>query len=182
MGLLLGSLGLTAAPLPVPPFPAEGGGVEAWTLKDVPARVLEPGAVTVTQLTVPELSEKERGLPGAWHGVASVDLYGVTGEVPGRVRVELFDPPTNEVIASGMATVAGSAKRSAWTVISSSAQGNESAMRAFDGDAETIWHSDYDNKANPLPQWIGMEFGAPVSMPGFKYVPRAAGNNGVPRA
>jgi len=181
IGCWLSSLVLSAAPLPVPPFPVEGEGLEAWPLKEVPGRLLAPGAVAATQLTIPELSEKESGLPGAWYGVVSVDLYGVTGEAPGRVRVELFDPPTNEVIASGVAAVSGPAKRSPWTPVSSSAQPNEGAMRAFDGNSDTIWHSDYNNRANPLPQWIGMEFGEPTRMPGLKVVPRASGNNGLPR-
>lgn len=168
-------------PLPVEPFPETGEGVLPWTLKDVPARALSAGAVAATQLTVPALTEKEGGLPGAWYGVVSVDLYGVVGKEQGRVLVELFELPTNEVIASATATVSGIPERSAWSATASSEQNGEGAMLAFDGNPDTMWHSNYAKNANPLPQWIGMEFGKPVTFPGVRYVPRAAGSNGVPR-
>lgn len=179
--LIIGTLAVSAAPLPVTPFPANGEEIDSWVLKDLPAQKLNAGAVAATQLSVPALTEKEGGLPGAWYGVVSVDLYGVVGKEQGQVIVELFDLPTSEVIASATATVSGIPERSAWNVIASSEQNGAAAMLAFDGSPDTMWHSNYDKITNPLPQWIGMEFGTPVTFPGVRFMPRAVGGNGVPR-
>jgi hypothetical protein len=186
LALLLGSSMagplVFSAPLPAEPFPAEGEGIKPWALAGSPGRVLDLGASTVTRVEVPALSEKDSGAAGNWYGIASVDLFGVLGKPSGRVLLEVFDPETDKVFASGMATATGPAVRSAWTVIVSSEQRNQGVMRAFDGDPATFWHSDYDQAAHPAPHWIGLEFGKPRTIPGIRCVPRAEGGaNGIPR-
>jgi hypothetical protein len=171
-----------AAPLPVEPFPVEGEGVKSWTLAGGAGRMLGLGAGVSTRATVPPLSDLESGAGGNWHGVASVDLLGAIGKSSSRVMLEVFDPATGEVIASQQGSASGPPVRSPWVPIASSEQDGEGAMRAFDGDPDTLWHSNYNQSAHAAPHWIGVEFGKARIIPGIRCLPRhAGGSNGIPR-
>ena len=146
----------------------------------------EPGAVVtdvqswVQPIEVPELSDKEKSVPGKWRGIISVDAYGVAGPGTGKLRLEAIDPASGEAFVKSSLTVSGPAPRARWAVITSSEQGGASAARVFDGDPATDWHSRYgQDKAEP-PHWIGLIFGQPTEITGVSYLPRQGGfTNGV---
>jgi len=178
LGLMLWALApLGATPLDVKPLPVE----RAWFLPGGESgAALAPGEVIVGEVEVPELSDKEAGVPGAWRGVLSVDVYGTSGAGEGKVTLEAIDPASGEAFAKGEATVSGSAPRAAWAAIASSAHGGSGVERLFDGDKSTDWHSRYGADQAKPPHWVGVELGKPQMIEGVRYVPRQGGfTNGV---
>lgn len=173
---------VSAVPLAVEPFPSEVEGVKPWALSGQPGRAVKPGAELITRMSFPALTDREKEASGKWYGVASLDLFGAFGQSPGQVTLEVFDPPTNEVIATATATAKGPVQRAAWVAIASSEQAGEEAIKAFDGNPDSLWHTGYDAGSNPAPHWIGIEFGKALTIPGIRYLPRTAGgNNGAAR-
>ncbi len=55
---------------------------------------------------------------------------------------------------------------------------NGVATNAFDGDINTIWHSEWYYTTSPLPHEIQIDLGANKDIGGFKYLPRQVGING----
>ena len=173
---------VSAAPLALEPFPLESDGVKPWPLGKEAGRALKPGAEILTRMTFPPLTERENEASGSWYGMVGLDLFGSFSQSPGQVTLEVFDPPTNEVIATSTTTVKGPVQRAAWVALASSEQAGEGAARAFDGNPETLWHTHYDAASNPPPHWIGIEFGKALTIPGIRYLPRGAGgSNGAAR-
>lgn len=69
-----------------------------------------------------------------------------------------------------------------WTALASSEEitsENGRAVNAFDGDPATIWHSRYRPDAGPVPHWVGVDAGEPVTVTGLSYLPRRVGANGT---
>lgn len=173
---------VTAAPLPVGGFEANGKTVKSWPLAGDGGFELAPGATAAVQVKVPQLGDKEREAGGSWRGVLSVDLYGSAGKGPGKVVLEAMDPASGEVFATGAAEVSKPAPRAAWVVICSSEQPGAEAAKVFDGNPATDWHSKYSGTQEKPPHWIGLEFGKPTQMTAVRYVPRQTGfTNGVAR-
>jgi hypothetical protein len=171
-----------AAPLAVDGFVADGKSVNSWPLAGDDGFELAPGAHASLRVQVPELGDKEREAGGAWRGILSVDLYGVSGGSSGQLTLEALDPASGEVFASGSTRVATPAPRAPWTVIFSSQHGGAEAAKAFDGDPSTDWHSNYSGQKADPPHWIGLEFGKPTLMHKVRYTPRQSGfTNGVAR-
>ncbi|NEV65138.1 PilC/PilY family type IV pilus protein [Thiorhodococcus minor] len=51
---------------------------------------------------------------------------------------------------------------------------------AFDGDLDTIWHTEWTDEDTPQPHWIIIDLGSTLSdIAGFRYVPRSGGGNGT---
>lgn len=63
-----------------------------------------------------------------------------------------------------------------WRLVSASSQelrGTEYvATNAFDGSAWTIWHTEWDESAGPLPHHITIDLGANYTINEFRYLPR----------
>ena len=55
---------------------------------------------------------------------------------------------------------------------------NGAATNAFDGDVNTIWHSEWYNTTSPLPHEIQIDLGVNKDIGGFTYLPRQSGLNG----
>jgi hypothetical protein len=171
-----------AAPLEVGEFAASGNSVRRWPMAVTGTYELAPLASTSLSMQVPPLSDKEREAGGDWRGVLSVDLHGTTGGAMARVTLEAVDPASGELLGSGVTTVERIAPRSPWVVICSSEHPGAEAAKAFDGDPNTDWHTNYSGGKAAPPHWIGMEFGSPTVMSGVHYTPRQGGfTNGVAR-
>ncbi|MBK1825615.1 DUF6288 domain-containing protein [Haloferula rosea] len=166
-----------ATPLEVKPLSVERG----WFLPGGESgAALAPGESVVGDVEVPELSEKEAGLPGAWRGVLALDVYGTSGNGSGRVKLEAIDPASGEAFAKAEAEVSGPAPRAVWAAIASSAQGGSDVSKVFDRNPKTDWHSRYGKDQPKPPHWIGVEFGQATVIEGVRYLPRQGGfTNGV---
>lgn len=154
---------------------------ESWILPGGQAAgVAGPNGIA-SELSLPELTPRQKSMGGQWRTLVSVDVHGVV-EKPGvRVSAELLETTTGKVMASASTLVTEKAGRDAWSVISSSEQG-VSAKAAFDGDPATEWHSRYSDKKPDPPHWIGLQFAQAVDFSGIRYLPRQAGwANGIAR-
>lgn len=140
---------------------------------------IAPQKISRALVSYPALDEKQQAAGGTWHAVISVDLLGSVSGDTAAVLLEAVDPATGLVFAKTTGNVLGRASKAATAVMFSSAQGGAAnARNAFDGDDKTVWHSSWDNKSNPPPHMIGIEFGQPKKISGLHYVPRSDGDNG----
>lgn len=179
---ILWMLPVSAAPLPVGEIISESDQVQSWPLTGAGAHAIAAGASAMWNLNIPALSEKEQGVGGSWRGIVSLDLFGTSNGQNATVMLEAIDAVSKDPIASEIGQVAGPAPRSPWVVISSSGHRGAEATKAFDGDSQSDWHSDYSGGKNPPPHWLGLEFGMPTRMTGVNYLPRQTGfTNGVAR-
>ena len=55
---------------------------------------------------------------------------------------------------------------------------NGAAINAVDGNASTIWHTQYSGSVAPLPHEIRLSLGTTYTVNSFKYLPRQNGSNG----
>ena len=53
-----------------------------------------------------------------------------------------------------------------------------SADNAFDGNRNSFWHTEWENKVDPMPHDIKIDLGGDYMITGFKYLPRQDGVNG----
>jgi hypothetical protein len=69
--------------------------------------------------------------------------------------------------------------QSGWSLLSVDSQettcGNYAAVKSFDGNPATFWHTQYCPTAASLPHEIQINLGATYSMDGFEYLPRQDG-------
>lgn len=166
--------------------PLEVGGMTGgtpWLLPgDKVGYFLKQGSSSLQRIDVPSLSAKEKSVPGEWRGIVSVDGFGTGTEGDGVVVVELLEPLSGEVLARGDSVVRGKAPRAWWAVVASSEHEGSAASQAFDGDAETGWHSKYGDDAGKAPHWVGIEFGSAREIQGVSYLPGSQGyGNGIPK-
>jgi lysophospholipase L1-like esterase len=87
----------------------------------------------------------------------------------------LSDPtPATRTVTVG--TVSGVLPRSGWSVAYVDSQEqigeNGAAANVFDGNANTIWHSEWFQQLTPLPHEIRIDLGAQYTLTGFRYLPR----------
>lgn len=166
-----------ATPIPVKTVMDRG----SWNLPGgEPGRVVGSKQEFVQAIEIPELSEKEKSVPGQWRGIISVASYGVAGGGTGALTLEAIDPASGEPFATAQMEVSGRAPKANWAVIYSSQQGGAGAAKVFDGDPKTDWHSRYGKNQPKPPHWIGLMFGKPTSIEGVNYLPRQSGfTNGV---
>ena len=60
-----------------------------------------------------------------------------------------------------------------------SAQSGNEKEKAFDGDTNTLWHTQWNN-TNPAERWIEMELEDVQNVIGLRYLPRQnGGQNGI---
>ncbi len=72
--------------------------------------------------------------------------------------------------------------KTGWTVAvdnEETVQADNKGVYAIDEDINTIWHTDWDDSAYPLPHWIVVDFGKKTDLSGFTYTPRPGGGNGT---
>lgn len=71
--------------------------------------------------------------------------------------------------------------RTGWSASADSqetaAAGNQ-ASNVLDGNAGSIWHTQYSTTVAPLPHWIRIDQGSSKAVAGLSYLPRADGGNG----
>ena len=69
--------------------------------------------------------------------------------------------------------------RRSWKVTSSSFErGEGDPMHVLDGDADTIWHSQYTPTKSLPPHWLTLDMGTPVNVKAVLLTPRNDGSNG----
>ncbi len=72
--------------------------------------------------------------------------------------------------------------RTGWVASADSAElggENGAPANALDGNAATIWHTQWQT-ANPAhPHWFSVDMGATARLGGFRYLPRSGGGNGT---
>jgi len=59
------------------------------------------------------------------------------------------------------------------------AQSSNPVSLAFDGDAETFWHTSWDNDAMEYPHGVVIDLGGEQAVNRFDYAPRSGGGNGT---
>lgn len=115
--------------------------------------------------------------------------YSVDGSAP-RAYSGAFDLPrggTVKAMASRAdetcepAIVRFDIAKAKWKIFAVSSQNPGSgagAEKAIDGDPSTLWHSKWSGGTDPLPHSIAIDFGEPLDLKGFTYLPRAGGVKG----
>ncbi len=85
------------------------------------------------------------------------------------------------------AAASGTVPRGAWTVKFVDSQdatgGAYLAVKSFDGNPSTFWHTRWNGGSDPLPHEIQIDLGASYPVTGFRYLPRQDGtpNGGIAR-
>lgn len=72
--------------------------------------------------------------------------------------------------------------RTGWTVLADSAEVVAEfapAAAAIDGNVNTFWHTQYQGVVPPTPHIFTVNLGTPRPIGGFRYLPRAGGDNGT---
>ncbi len=91
----------------------------------------------------------------AWTSMAELNLLGESGQVL---------PRTGWVVSADSQELAGE---------------NGAVANAIDGNAATIWHTQWQ-AANPVPpHWIVVDMGTAQRVTGLRYTPRSGGGNGT---
>lgn len=91
----------------------------------------------------------------AWTSMAELNLLNETGQVMSR---------TGWKVSADSQELAGE---------------NGAVGNAIDGNAATIWHTQWQ-AANPVhPHWIVVDLGSPQRVTGLRYTPRSGGGNGT---
>ena len=50
------------------------------------------------------------------------------------------------------------------------------AEGVVDGQAHTLWHTEFRSRTPPLPHWLRLDMGQPMAVDGLRYLPRQDGN------
>ena len=66
--------------------------------------------------------------------------------------------------------------RKAWKASADSADVNDAAALAIDGDPRTLWHTRWQGTAPPPPHELVIDLGAPARLSGFRMLPRQDGS------
>jgi PKD repeat protein len=70
--------------------------------------------------------------------------------------------------------------RSGWVKLyTDSHQGADDGEHVYDGDPNTIWHTQWSPTNDPYPHTLVIDMGAKVQVEGFVYTPRSDGGNGT---
>ena len=106
--------------------------------------------------------------------------------IPEDITVACDNIPTAPVIGTDISTLNNCEETSAipknsWTIISVDSEdtaSGEIALNAIDGDANTVWSSQW-NGGNPgFPHEIQIDLGSVFNITGFSYIPRQSSSNG----
>ena len=157
-------------------------GIRAWNSPGGTAIAIGDGTTLVQTVEVPAINPKwiEQS---KWKLVLAIDITGKfsNSEQPAQLDVTIEDSnakvlATKQFEVTNDAPVSNIAKPSA---SASSHANNGPASRAFDGDPQTIWHSNYGKSTPTFPHHLTLDFGETRTLKGATYVPRADGGNGT---
>ncbi|MBD0421863.1 discoidin domain-containing protein [Streptomyces sp. TRM S81-3] len=126
---------------------------------------VKPGqSVRTTWLLTPPADAA--GTSPAWKATATYDHAGTTKTVSADARAAVATEP---VLSPGsMTATADSENRS-------SGPGEGPVSNVLDGDAGTIWHTDYTDSQAPYPHWVTLKLGGAADVDGFGYLNRQSG-------
>ncbi|MFE0419137.1 discoidin domain-containing protein [Streptomyces tendae] len=102
----------------------------------------------------------------AWQVTATYARAGATRTVSSDARATVTEGP---VLPPGSMTATADSENGS----SGAAEGPVSNV--LDGDAGTIWHTDYTASRAPYPHWVTLELGGAADIDGFGYLGRQSG-------
>ncbi|MGX1510224.1 endo-alpha-N-acetylgalactosaminidase family protein [Streptomyces collinus] len=124
-----------------------------------------PGAtVRTTWLLTPAAGPADTS--PAWQVTATYARAGATLTVSSEARATVTEEP---VLPPGAMTATADSENGS----SGAAEGPVSNV--LDGDAGTIWHTDYTASQAPYPHWVTLELGGAADIDGFGYLGRQSG-------
>ncbi|MEW2811133.1 discoidin domain-containing protein [Streptomyces massasporeus] len=106
---------------------------------------------------------------------------GDRGDVPFDQKTAMSSPHHPAVPANAKEPAAPVLDREGWTVTASSAETareNGRAANVLDGDARTIWHTEWSGTATPPPHTLTVDMHRTAVVSGLVYRPRADNPNG----
>lgn len=108
-------------------------------------------------------------------GIVYVKLAKRSTDVPAKVtlNVSKFAGSWPEFEPYPVPVVTPELDKSEFVVKTSSEQNGYNIANAFDGSAETIWHSNFTDEAQTHPYTVDIDLGKLVPVNGFGYLPRA---------
>ena len=123
---------------------------------------------------------------GAGSGISNSTLQNpgsMRFNVPGSYTVNLTvtdalglsDPtPATRVVTVQSSSPVGVIPQAGWSLryVDSQEISNWAATKAFDGNPNTFWHTQFQNGVPPLPHEIQIDLGQTCSVDGFRYLPR----------
>ncbi|WP_405192046.1 endo-alpha-N-acetylgalactosaminidase family protein [Streptomyces anthocyanicus] len=126
---------------------------------------VQPGAtVRTTWLLTPPAGTA--GTSATWQVTAAYAHEGATRTVSSGARAAVTDEP---VLAPASTTATADSENTS----SGAAEGPVSNV--LDGDAGTIWHTDYTTSQAPYPHWVTLKLGGAADVDGFGYLGRQSG-------
>jgi alpha-glucosidase (family GH31 glycosyl hydrolase) len=150
---------------------------------------LKPASVELDGQKLLELAN-----PGAFANCVSAWTY-VPDEKRGLVRIRLPRLSTSKALTVRLAQDGGRAwpasepypapvatpglDKSLFTAKASSSHEGTGIQNAFDGTAETYWHSEYRGDGVALPVTVDIALNGLYAVDGFRYLPRQKGENGM---
>ncbi len=112
--------------------------------------VVVPGSTRFVRL---EALSEINGNP--WSSAAEINLLGLNGQVLSR---------TGWVVSADSQELVGE---------------SGAVTNAFDGNAATIWHTQWQAASPPPPHWVMINLGGATDVGGLRYLPRSGGGNGT---
>lgn len=163
----------------------ETGDVEnvlAWNSPGDAAVAIGGGAILSQEVELPEIDAKWIQ-QSKWKLLLAVDVTGKfsTSDRPAELQATLKDS-AGKILATKSFVIANDApvsKIAKPSVQASSSSRSGAPESAFDGDPQTIWHSDYGKKTPKYPHHLTLDFGETRILKGATYVPRINGGNGT---
>ncbi|WP_256976214.1 endo-alpha-N-acetylgalactosaminidase family protein [Streptomyces sp. CS113] len=126
---------------------------------------VEPGAsVRTTWLLTPPADPA--GTSPVWQVSATYAHAGETRTVSADARASVTDEP---VLSPGSMSATADSENG------SSGSGEGPVANVLDGDAGTIWHTDYTASQAPYPHWVALELDGAADIDGFGYLGRQSG-------
>lgn len=126
---------------------------------------VQPGAtVRTTWLLTPPAGTA--GTSATWQVTAAYAHEGATRTVSTGARAAVTDEP---VLAPASTTATADSENT------SSGASEGPVSNVLDGDAGTIWHTDYTTSQAPYPHWVTLKLGGAADVDGFGYLGRQSG-------
>ncbi|MFC8221370.1 endo-alpha-N-acetylgalactosaminidase family protein [Streptomyces sp. NPDC057362] len=126
---------------------------------------VRPGAtVRTTWLLTPPAGTTDAS--PTWKVTATYAHGGDTRTVSADARAAVSDEP---VLSPGSMTATADSENT------SSGAGEGPVSNVLDGDAGTIWHTDYTASQAPYPHWVTLRLGGAADVDGFGYLGRQSG-------
>jgi hypothetical protein len=132
---------------------------------------------TITSLSCPNVNIDSSSV---YFTIASVTQDGEYESEANKVDLRPKSAKNFIILGNNPPTPSVEISQANWTLIFCDSQEttreNGAATNAFDGDINTIWHTEWYNNSPPAPHEIQIDLGAIYSINGFKYLPRQDGD------